>query len=47
MNKQDLINFMNKLRSRDYNIELFIESRGLAIFKQFDPYVIRVVCNRK
>ena len=27
--------------------ELFIESRGLAIFKQFDPYVIRVVCNRK
>ena len=40
-------NFINKLRSRDYNIEVFIESQGLAIFKEFDPYVIRVVCNRK
>ncbi|MHC4690209.1 MAG: class I SAM-dependent methyltransferase [Planctomycetota bacterium] len=40
-------NFMTKLHDRNYIIETFIESQGLAIYKEFDPWVIRVIAKRK
>lgn len=38
--------FMSKLRDRNYIIETFVESKGLAVYKGFDPWVIRVICYR-
>ena len=39
--------FLNKLIDKDFTIRYFVESKGLAVYKTFDPYIIRVICRRK
>lgn len=40
-------NFLNKLIDKNFIIKYFIESQGLAVYKKFDPYIIRAICQRK
>ena len=39
-------NFLTKLIHKNFEIKYFIESKNLAVYKQFDPHIIRVICSR-
>ena len=37
---------MNKIEKFGYSIDYALESKGLSIYKQDDPYLIRLICKR-